>query len=133
MGTPAYGKVLIALVFLFTGFTGQPGYQMPKKTVYGKWASDKALYDDKMELNFNRNGQYAEVIKDAKTNKVKSKLSGTFKLINDSTIRIKTNNVSNYHHLHFMNNNLVRFYSSQKEMRGTIPPLYLYNFVRNKN
>lgn len=133
MGTLAYGKVLIALLFLFTGFAGQPGYQLPKKTIYGKWASDKALYDDKMELSFNRNGQYAEVIKDAKTNKIKSQSTGTYKLINDSTIRIKTVNVNNYHHLHFMNNNLVRFYSSKKEMKGSIPPLYLYNFVRGKN
>jgi hypothetical protein len=133
MGTLAYGKVIIAFIFLFAGFTSQPGYQLSKKTIYGKWASDKALYDDKMELTFNRNGQYAEVLKDAKTNKIKAKLSGTFKLVNDSTIRIKTNNVANNHHLHFMNRNLVRFYSSQKEMKGSIPPLYLYNFVRSKN
>ncbi|GAC1307290.1 MAG: hypothetical protein NVSMB24_18870 [Mucilaginibacter sp.] len=133
MGILAYGKILIAFIFLFTGFTVQPGYQLPKKTIYGKWASDKALYDDKMELSFNRNGQYAEVMKDAKTNKIKAKLSGTFKLINDSTIRIKTNNVASYHHLHFMNKDLVRFYSSKKEMKGAIPPLYIYNFVRNKN
>ncbi|MDP9047743.1 MAG: hypothetical protein M3N14_06370 [Bacteroidota bacterium] len=132
MGTPAFGKVLIAFLFLHTGFVQQP-YQLPKKSLYGKWTSDKALYENKMELSFGRDGGYAEVIRDAKTNKIKSKLSGTFKLINDSTIRIKTNNMSNYHQLHFMNSNLIRFYSSRKEMKGSIPPLYIYNFVRNKN
>ncbi len=133
MAALAYGKGLIVFLFWFTGFAQQPGYELPSKSIYGKWSSDKALYEDKMDLSFSRNGGYAEVIKDAKTNKIKSKLSGTFKLINDSTIRIRTNNVTNYHHLHFMNKDLVRFYSSKKEMKGTIPPLYIYNFVRNKN
>jgi hypothetical protein len=132
MRTLAFGKVLIAFLFLHTGFVQQP-YQLPKKSIYGSWKSDKALYDDKMEISFSRNGQYAEVIKDAKTNKIKTRQHGTFRLVNDSTIRIKTNNITNFHHLHFMNSNLVRFYSSQNEMKGAVPPLYIYNFVRSKN
>ena len=68
MRTLAFGKVLIAFLFLHTGFVQQP-YQLPKKSIYGSWKSDKALYDDKMEISFSRNGQYSEVIKDAKTNK----------------------------------------------------------------
>ena len=134
MGTLAWGKILIASLFLFTGFAQQPVYQISKKTLYGNWTSDKPLYGKLMKISFRKNGRYAEIIRDVKSNVIKSSFTGTFKLVNDSTIRIKSKTTTNFHMLHFMNKNLIRFYSPQrgaKEAAST--PLYMYNFVRDKN
>jgi hypothetical protein len=133
MGTIVKSCVLAACLFVFAGFAQQPVYQISKKTLYGNWTSDKPLYGKLMKISFRKNGKYAEIIRDVKSNVIKSSFTGTFKLVNDSTIRIKSKTTTNFHMLHFMNKNLIRFYSPQhaaKEAAST--PLYMYNFVRDK-
>jgi hypothetical protein len=134
MGTLAWGKVLMAFLFLFTGFAQQPVYQISKKTLYGNWTSDRPLYGNLMKISFKKNGRYAEIIKDVKSNAIKSSFTGTFKLMNDSTVRIKSKTGADLHMLHFMNKNLIRFYApSNNAKAAATTPLYMYNFTRDKS
>lgn len=134
MGALAKSSIFIACLFVVSGFAQQPVYQISKKTLYGNWTSDKPLYGKLMKISFKKNGRYAEIIRDVKTNVIKSSFTGTFKLVNDSTIRIKSKTTTNFHMLHFMNRNLIRFYSPQHEAKDAAStPLYMYNFVRDKN
>jgi len=133
MGTLAWGKVLIAFLFLFAGVAQQPVYQISKKALYGNWTSDRPLYGRLMKISFKKNGKYAEIIKDVKTNVIKSSFTGTFKLLNDSTVRIKSKTGTGFHMLHFMNKNLVRFYAPGNAAKAAAAtPLYMYNFTRDK-
>ena len=125
--------ILIACLLIAPGFAQQPAYPISKKSLYGNWTSDKPLYGSLMKISFKKNGKYAEIIKDVKTNVIKSSFTGSFKLINDSTIRIKSKTTTSFHMLHFMNNRLIRFYAPSKSAKAAAStPLYMYNFVRDK-
>lgn len=125
--------ILVACFLIVSGFAQQPAYPVSKKSLYGNWTSDKPLYGNLMKISFKKNGKYAEIIKDVKTNVIKSSLTGTFKLINDSTIRIKSRTTTSFHMLHFMNSRLIRFYApSNSAKAAATTPLYMYNFVRDK-
>jgi hypothetical protein len=127
-------KVLIICLSAFSGFAQAPVYQISKRTLYGNWTSDRPLFGNLMKISFKKNGKYAELIKDIKTNVIKSSFAGSFKLVNDSTIRIRSNNTSSFHMLHFMNKNLIRFYAPNDVAKNAaVPPLYMYNFVRDKS
>jgi hypothetical protein len=133
MGTFASGKVLMAFLFVFAGFAQQPVYQITKRTLYGNWTSDRPLYGRLMKISFKKNGRYAEIIKDVKTNAIKSSFTGTFKLVNDSTVRIKSKTGTDLHRLHFMNKNLIRLYAPDNNAKAAAAtPLYMYNFTRDK-
>jgi hypothetical protein len=124
------GKLLLFCFILIAGWISGPASQSPKKIIYGKWISDKPLYDNKMELMFNVNGKYTEVTKNIKTKLVASKTEGIFKVIDDSTLMITTATRRDYHHLHFMTQNLLRFYPVKTGVKKPVPLLYVYNFVR---
>jgi len=133
MGAFFKSSVLIACLLVFYGHAQQSAYQISKKTLYGNWTSDKPLYGKLMKISFRKNGKYAEIIRDVKTNVIKSSFTGTFKVVNDSTIRIKSKTTTNFHRLHFMNSNLIRFYSPGQEAKeAATTPLYMYNFIRDK-
>lgn len=133
MGAFVKSYILVACLLVAPAFAQQPVYQISKKTLYGNWTSDKPLYGSLMKISFKKNGRYAEIIRYVKTNVIKSSFTGTFKLVNDSTIRIKSKTTTNFHLLHFMNRNLIRFYSPQRGVKeAAATPLYMYNFVRDK-
>jgi hypothetical protein len=133
MRLPVITKVLVMCMFAFSGFAQSQVYQISKKKLYGNWTSDRPLYGNVMKISFKKNGKYAELIKDVKTNVIKSSFEGSFKLVNDSTIRIKSQIATSFHLLHFMNKDLIRFYSPKDVVKNVaVPPLYMYNFVRDK-
>ncbi len=125
-------KILVIILTIIIGVANAPVMELPKGLIYGRWKSDKPLYNSVMELTFDPNGKYVELLKDIKTNRIESKYEGTFIMVNDSVIKITSKTETNYHKIQFITKNLIRFYSTKNELKESVLSLYVYKFIRDK-